>query len=413
MDDDDDNIDEDEDTGTMLSNTSDFESRTSKNVTARKSRRSSGKGTEAWCGTTNIGLPYVIDFWKNKTPQNTIGIQVWMMSGVNMYRRTHVRVSTDKRSVVLETTLPENATEPKEAFGSYIVGEKYNLEPNAGFLLESVLEIHPKTIARKNSIAKLRKRCPGHKEITLTQRIPLPYKVRHQFSTKDSDSLFFGKKYVPYKDGSIWLHLELLQDNQDDYTADVSETEIDTSHLVTDDSESETQSTRQRTLSSKFDDDMSFETELESEINTDRTFYPVAIPRSPEMNAPKDVTTPSSHCDDKSPAFASSPISTSLTSPASRVSNVQLPRVMTTRRDPMNHRNVLTNLAHMAMAPLVRQLTVKIPDACGVISQYEGAATRSKSVKSARSVKSGRSRRSTTSRKFTKSTGKRKPTNQD
>ena len=53
-----------------------------------------------------------------------------------MYRRTQVRVSTDKRSVVLETTLPENATEPKEAFGSYIVGEKYNLEPNAGFLLE-------------------------------------------------------------------------------------------------------------------------------------------------------------------------------------------------------------------------------------------------------------------------------------
>ena len=81
------------------------------------------------------------------------------------------------------------------------------------------------------------------------------------------------KKYVPYKDGSIWLHPELLQDNQDDYTADVSETEIDTSHLDMDDSESETQSIRPRTLSSKFDDDMSFETELESEINTDRTFF--------------------------------------------------------------------------------------------------------------------------------------------
>ena len=241
MDDDDDNIDEDEDTGTMLSNTSDFESRTSKNVTARKSRRSSGKGTEAWCGTTSIGLPYVIDFQKNKTPQNTIGIQVWMMSGVSMYRRTHVRVSTDKRSVILQTTLPENATEPKEAFASYIVGEKYNLEPNEGLLLESVLEIHPKTIARKNSIAKLRKRCPGQKMITLTQRIPLPYKVRHQFSTKDSDSLFFGKKYVPYKDGSIWLHLELLQDNQDDYIADVEEAEIDTSHLDMADSVSDSQ----------------------------------------------------------------------------------------------------------------------------------------------------------------------------
>ena len=125
------------------------------------------------------------------------------------------------------------------------------------------------------------------------------------------------------------------------------------------------------------------------------------------MTAPKDVTTPSSHNDDKSPAFASTPISTSLTSPASRVSNVQLPPVMTTRRDPMNHRNVLTNLAHIAMAPLVRQLTVKISEACGVVSQYEGVATRSKSLKSARS------RNSTTSMKSTKSTGKRKPSNQD
>ena len=265
-DDDDDNINEDEDMGTMMSTSSDFKSKASRNVSARKSRRSSGKGEEKWCGTTSIGLPYVIDLWKNKTPQNIIGIQVWMMSGVHMYRRTQVRISTDKRSVVIETTLPENATEPKEAFGSYIIGETHTRKPSEVLMLESVFEIHPKIIARKNSIAKLRKRCPGQKMITLTQRIPLSYKVRHQFSTKDADCLFFGKKYVPYKDGSIWLHIELLQDNQDDYIADVKEAEIDTSHLDMADSVSDSQPNP--TPRYGFDDDMSFESELKSELNS-------------------------------------------------------------------------------------------------------------------------------------------------
>ena len=184
------------DTGTMVSNQSDYQSNASKHghsptARARKSRRSSAKYEDKWYGTTSIGLPYVIDLWKNKTPQNVI-------------------ISTDKRSVVLETFLPDNATETKMAFDSYIIGNIRRWKPDEALLLKTVLDIHPKTIARKNSIAKLRKRKPGKKQIVLTQRIPLPFKVKHQFSTKDSDALFYGKKFVPYKDGSIWLHLELL-----------------------------------------------------------------------------------------------------------------------------------------------------------------------------------------------------------
>ena len=84
-----------------------------------------------------------------------------------------------------------------------------------------MLELHPKVIAHKNSIAKL-KGCNSYKTkvIWLTQRILLPFKVKHQISTNTLDPLFFGEKFVPYTDGSIWLHIELLQHNQDVYVAD-------------------------------------------------------------------------------------------------------------------------------------------------------------------------------------------------
>lgn len=106
------------DTGTMVSNQSDYQSNASKHghsptARARKSRRSSAKYEDKWYGTTSIGLPYVIDLWKNKTPQNVIGVQVWMMSGSDMYKSAKVRISTDKRSVVLETFYPTMPLKPR------------------------------------------------------------------------------------------------------------------------------------------------------------------------------------------------------------------------------------------------------------------------------------------------------------
>ena len=67
--------------------------------------------------------------------------------------------------------------------------------------------------------------------ICFTQRIPLQFKVRYQFSSSKSDPLFFDKKYVSYNDGSSWLHVEVLQNNQDAYVADKEDYDIDTSHL--------------------------------------------------------------------------------------------------------------------------------------------------------------------------------------
>ena len=145
---------------------------------------------------------------------------------------TNVRVSTDKSALIIETTLPQTATDPKEAFNSYIIGDVKKRTQLDIQLHETVLEFHPKVTARKNSIAKLRKRSSDKtKVIRFTQRITLPFKVRHQFSCSKSDPLFFGKKYVPYNDGSTWLHVEVLQDNQDAYVADEEDDDIDMSHL--------------------------------------------------------------------------------------------------------------------------------------------------------------------------------------
>ena len=61
------------------------------------------------------------------------------------------------------------------------------------------------------------------------------------------------------------------------------------------------------------------------------------------------------------------------------------------------------------MGPIVRQLSVKIPDAMGVVTQYQGKAIPNKSAKSAKSTKSGaRSTRSARS-----SAGKRKSAQQE
>ena len=140
-------------------------------------------------------------------------------------------------------------------------------------------------------------------------------------------------------------------------------------------------------------------------------FFPDPIPRSPENPPPHNVTLSSPYYKAKSPSYSSTPLSTSVTSP-SRVSKLELPPVMTTRRDPLNHRNVLTNLAAMAMGPIVRQLSVKIPDAMDVVTQYERKAIPNKSAKSAKSSMSGaRSTRSTRSTRS--SAGKRKSAQQE
>eukprot|EP00957_Ditylum_brightwellii_P058905 4466508-Ditylum_brightwellii.AAC.1 len=50
------------------------------------------------------------------------------------------------------------------------------------------------------------------------QCIPLPWKVKFQWVKKnDGYDIFHGKQYMCYPDGSIFLHIEMLVDIQDNY----------------------------------------------------------------------------------------------------------------------------------------------------------------------------------------------------
>ncbi len=81
-------------------------------------------------------------------------------------------MSTDQKSLVIETPLSSFATDPKDAF-NYIIEErkmnaiekKKKLSKNEIDMMGMVLNVHTKTIARKSSVKRLRNNDPGLKKI--------------------------------------------------------------------------------------------------------------------------------------------------------------------------------------------------------------------------------------------------------
>ena len=130
---------------------------------SRSSTKAPSKGKLKYCGTTTMGLPFVMDPWKTTEPQKIIGLQIQMLSGENHTVNTSVRVSTDQRSLVIKTPLSDFATDPKVAF-DYVIEERKNkaiengksLSKNEIDMMAMVLNVHSKTIARKSSVKALR-----------------------------------------------------------------------------------------------------------------------------------------------------------------------------------------------------------------------------------------------------------------
>ena len=380
---------------TAFSRQSDFKSRaigTTRGAHHSTSRQIRGGQIR---GVTDMNLPYVLDLWKNSTPQNGIGVQVWMLSGFEK-GTTNVRVSTDKNALIIETILPQTATDPKEAFNSYIIGDVKKRTQLDIQLYETVLELHPKVTARKNSIAKLRKRSSDKtKVIRFTQRITLPFKVRHQFSCSKSDPLFFGKKYVPYNDGSTWLHVEVLQDNQDAYVADEEDDDIDRSHLnckgpvdvnvnnfhvdANDDDDDVSYDSKSLVRTGQgMDIDRNDTTSTGTATSTKFSFTSAKSQGTDEFNY-LDAKSQESREETSAKRSARETASMPDLSPVD-VFGINLPNVMTSKLSPHNGRSVVSALSTPKMrAPLVNYL---VPT-CGIQEMV--------TVPSGRSVDSGRS----------------------
>lgn len=168
-------------------------------------------------GTTSMGCPYVIDKWHDARPQGRVSVQVQLVSGNNVFSKTSVRVSTDQMSLIVSMPMSPYLARPDYAFNSYLVGEW----PNTLGVGQAIMTLntHPKIIARKLSVSKIREREPTKKEVIYEQRIPLPRKCHHQFADDKADMYFHGKKFVKYPDGSVHLHVELLSVSGDAYEA--------------------------------------------------------------------------------------------------------------------------------------------------------------------------------------------------
>ena len=80
-----------------------------------------------------------------------------------------------------------------------------------------LLQHHPKVAGHMVAVSKVKGRS-NTDGFFYEQRISLPRKVRHQFAAaSDGDEIFYGKKFVEYPDGSVFLHLELLCKQKDNY----------------------------------------------------------------------------------------------------------------------------------------------------------------------------------------------------
>eukprot|EP00957_Ditylum_brightwellii_P196008 14934477-Ditylum_brightwellii.AAC.1 len=83
--------------------------------------------------------------------------------------------------------------------------------------VKSVLKRHTNTVAWMSSVSKVKGHTTMHTHDYI-QRIAFPWKVKFQWAKKNnSDEIFHGKQFMCYPDGTIFLHVEMLVNTQDNY----------------------------------------------------------------------------------------------------------------------------------------------------------------------------------------------------
>lgn len=167
-------------------------------------------------GNTKIGLPYILDLWRDCNGRVRISIQLWMLSGDDFYSKVLARVSTDGKAYVIAFPMDLTMERSDSAFGSFVMNEP----ALAQFPKDSVIYLlknHPKSIARIHSVSKIKQRAEAG-EFFYEQRIPLPRKVQRGTCTiADGDMLFTGQKFVKYSNGTVHMHTELVSEQKDGY----------------------------------------------------------------------------------------------------------------------------------------------------------------------------------------------------
>jgi hypothetical protein len=138
-----------------------------------------------------------------------------MLSGANSYKKVLIRVSTDGKEAVLSMPMSPYLARSDYAFNTFLLNDEALDAKDKHYML-LLLKHHPKVASRMVAVAKIKGRS-NTDGFYYEQRITLPRTCKHKFATQEGDEMFYGKKFVQYPDGSIFLHFELVADTKDNY----------------------------------------------------------------------------------------------------------------------------------------------------------------------------------------------------
>jgi hypothetical protein len=156
----------------------------------------------------------VVDEWLDESLRRRVSVAVELPT--DSTKRLTFRVSTDQLFLVVISSMHETAMTPEKAFVAFQLSNVKDAQERDQ--LKMRLHCHPKTIARRKTIAKMLGRDCNRTTYEEAARIPLPTKVNHCVVNETDDPLYNGTKVIPYSDGTKWVHVELMGESKDGYS---------------------------------------------------------------------------------------------------------------------------------------------------------------------------------------------------
>jgi hypothetical protein len=167
-------------------------------------------------GNTTLGLPYMLELWRDSFGKSRVSVQSQLLSGNNAYKQTFARVSTSGKELVVTMPMSPYLARSDYAFNTFLLKADGLSEVDKKHMLIR-LKHHPKCAGRMVAASKVKGRSITQ-GFFYEQHIPLPRKVKHEYATPmDGDDLFHGKTFVEYPDGSTFMHVELVGEIKDSY----------------------------------------------------------------------------------------------------------------------------------------------------------------------------------------------------
>ena len=122
-----------------------------------------------------------------------------------MLHRVTYRVGSSQKEFVVTMPVSPFMRDPKKSFYGHILE---GLEKEEAEQKQKILSFHPKINARKIILRCEKKNCN-----IMEFRIPLQIKASLNFSNvSHNDPFFYGDKFIKYPDGSVHLHVELVEE---------------------------------------------------------------------------------------------------------------------------------------------------------------------------------------------------------